>query len=428
MMKFAVFPLRGLVAAALLTCFANAAYGQYIVTGTATTSTQVKRFSTPTLAETASFFAFPGFTGGVRVAVGDVNGDGVGDIITGAGPGGAPQVQVFDGVTLASIRNFFAYPVGFTGGVYVAAGDINGDGSADIITGTDSGTPANVKVFDAITSAELRNILPFGSFSGGVRVAAGKVNSDGIADIIVGAGPGGSPLITVFDGLSGATIHNFLAYPAAFSGGVFVAAADVNLDLRADIITGAGPGGGSEVKKFSGVTAALIGSLLAPAFTGGTHVAAGRVNTDIIPDIIVAPGPGDAPLVQAFDGASNTLIHSFFAYTATFNGGVFVAAPLVVIPTAGEGSISGRVMTPDGRGLRNAEVILTDTTGNSLHVRSSSFGHYQFDDVELGAYIISVSSKQYRFSPRIITVSGALTDIDLTADCRELGAGSQSCD
>jgi hypothetical protein len=68
-----------------------------------------------------SFFAFDtSFTGGVRVAAGDVNGDGQAEIIAGAGPGGAPTVRVFDGVTAAQLSSHLAYPVGFTGGVFVA--------------------------------------------------------------------------------------------------------------------------------------------------------------------------------------------------------------------------------------------------------------------------------------------------------------------
>ena len=415
-----VFMLRRFAAAALLACFAGAAQAQYIVTGTATTLTHVKRFDTAALAETASFFAYPGFAGGVRVAVGDVNGDGVGDIITGAGPGGAPHVKVFDGVSLAEIRSFLAY-TGFTGGIFVAAGDINGDGRADIITGTDSGTAAHVKVFDANTSAELRSFLPFGgAFTAGARVAAGRVNSDGIADIVVGTGPGGASQVTVFDGVSGALVHSFFPY-SGFTGGVFVASGDINGDLRDDIVTGTDAGVTAHVKAFDAASLAELRSFFPfGAFTGGARVAAGRVNLGPIADIVVGSGPGAAQ-VQAYDGATNALIQNFIAYTG-FTGGVFVAAPRVLIPTAAEVSISGRILTPEGRGLRNANVILTDSNGISRQVRSLSFGSYRFDSVQAGeTYIIGVSSKQYRFTPRPVTVSENLTDVDLIADCRKHG-------
>src|SRR5437016_7107504 len=81
-----------------------------------------------------SFLAYSAdFTGGVRVAVADVNGDGVPDVITAAGPGGGPHVEVFDGVTGLEDLSFFAYDLSFSGGVSVAAGEINGKGV--IVTG-----------------------------------------------------------------------------------------------------------------------------------------------------------------------------------------------------------------------------------------------------------------------------------------------------
>src|SRR5262249_6861776 len=97
---------------------------------------------------------FPGFIGGVHVATGDVNGDAVDDIIVGAGAGGGPAVKVYDGVTGAEVRSFFAYDPGFTGGVFVAAGDVTGAGHADIITGAGAGGGPNVKVFDGVSGTE----------------------------------------------------------------------------------------------------------------------------------------------------------------------------------------------------------------------------------------------------------------------------------
>src|SRR5205823_3185199 len=77
--------------------------------------------------QVASFLAYPaGFGGGVRVAAADLNGDGVDDVVTGAGPGGGPVVKVWDGASLLKgqavmLKRFFAYDPTFTGGVYVAA-------------------------------------------------------------------------------------------------------------------------------------------------------------------------------------------------------------------------------------------------------------------------------------------------------------------
>ena len=78
------------------------------------------------------------------VAAADLNGDGVADIITGAGPGGGPHVRAFSlaGGGVTEVASFYAYDPSFTGGVTVAGGDVNGDGIAEIITGTDpSGGP-----------------------------------------------------------------------------------------------------------------------------------------------------------------------------------------------------------------------------------------------------------------------------------------------
>ncbi|MEP6787372.1 MAG: CHRD domain-containing protein [Acidobacteriota bacterium] len=84
--------------------------------------------------------------------------------------------------------------------------------------------------------------------------------------------------------------------------------------------------------------------------------------------------------------------------------------------TAAGVSVSGRVLTPDGRGLRNAGVVITDSQGNARRTTTSSFGAYQFDDVAVGDnYVIGVVSKQFRFQSQLIQVGDTLTGVDFTA-------------
>ncbi len=146
-------------------------------------------------------------------------------VVTGPGFGGLPVVRVFDGLTGQQNASFFAYGPRFRGGVRVAVGDVNRDGVPDIITGAGPGGPPVVRVFDGLTGQELFDFFAFDpSFRGGVFVGAGDINGDGFADIITGAGPGGGPHVKVFDGTNLKLISSFFAYNPNFMGGVFVAA------------------------------------------------------------------------------------------------------------------------------------------------------------------------------------------------------------
>ena len=171
-----------------------------------------------------SFFAYdPKFTGGVRIAVGDVNGDGFADIITAPGPGGGPDIHVYDGATGQFLRQFFAYDMNFTGGVHVAAGDVNGDGFADIICGADAGGGPNVTVFSGQDGSRLVSFFPYDpAFTGGVTVAVADMDGDGKVEVVTGAGPGGGPHVKVFGGPALAPQYSFAAFDPAFTGGVFV--------------------------------------------------------------------------------------------------------------------------------------------------------------------------------------------------------------
>src|SRR5262249_9902384 len=142
----------------------------------------------------ASFFPYNiNFTGGVRVAAADVDGDGVADIITGAGPGGGPNVTVykFNGGHPQVLLSYFAYDIRVSVSIFVGAGDVEGMGKADIITGADIGGGPNILVSRGIDQAPIFSFFPYNpAFTGGVRVASVDANGDGHADVIVGAGIG----------------------------------------------------------------------------------------------------------------------------------------------------------------------------------------------------------------------------------------------
>jgi uncharacterized protein (TIGR03118 family) len=211
--------------------------------------------------------------GGVFVAAGDVNGDGSDDIIVGADAGQAPTVAVFNGPNGKLLTQFLADTPKFLGGVRVAAGDVNGDGKADIITGLGAGSLPLVRVFTGADDSLLATLLAGdANFHGGVFVAAGDVNGDGKADIVTGLGAGGKPQVQVFNGADFTSLGTALAADGNFAGGVRVATATVG--GRTVIATGLGQGGNPDIGLFDGATLKSLGSIasLDPNFRGGIFV------------------------------------------------------------------------------------------------------------------------------------------------------------
>lgn len=204
-----------------------------------------------------------GYTGGARIARGDINGDGVPDVIVGSGGGMTARVRGWDGRSRGLIFDVAPFD-GFTGSAEVAVGDITGDGRADVVIGPGAGGGPRVQVWTASGDgfAKARPDffgLPYPEFRGGLRVAAGDLDRDGFAELIVAPGEGGGPRVTVFDGESFGSaggprllVNDFLMFDGSARTGLHLSAGDLDGDGYADVIAGSGAGGGPRVRAVSG--------------------------------------------------------------------------------------------------------------------------------------------------------------------------------
>ncbi|OWK34427.1 FG-GAP repeat domain-containing protein [Fimbriiglobus ruber] len=275
------------------------------------------------------FFPYdPNFRGGVRVAVADLNGDGFPDIVTAPGRGMPPLVRVFNGRDLSLLAEFIAYDAPFDLGVYVAAANITRDGRALVATGPGTGGGPHAKVFDLALGKQIDSFLAHpAALRAGLRVALGDVNGDGIPDLVTSTGPGNGPHIKVFNGVNRALISEFNAYDPRWTGGVYVATADITRNGRAEIITGTDEGETSVVKVFDAIRGQKLAEIepYPRLFRGGVRVAAYDVNGDGVLDIICAPGPGAAMPVRMFDGRNRAPLGEFAPFPQ-FGGGAFIGS------------------------------------------------------------------------------------------------------
>jgi hypothetical protein len=254
------------------------------------------------------------------MAIADIDNDRVMEIIVGSIKGQKPYVTIYNTVTGEVENKFLAYNESFTGGVRISIGDVDGNGYKDIITVPASNGRGHVKVFNfqgntyldftstdsgdvggfSVSALKLQNgrsdiiinrvgtdlllrydrngKLVSSFFAGhptpekGLFIATGDVDGDTISEIIISARLG-SPLVRVLS-IDGNTKSSFLAYGANFRGGVSVGITDATGDGINNIITGAGPTGGPHVRTFN-IAGELLGQFFADSenYTGGVIIA-----------------------------------------------------------------------------------------------------------------------------------------------------------
>ena len=279
---------------------------------------------------------------GVNVTCGDVTGDGLDEIITGAGPGAiyGPHVRGWneEGTAMTGL-SFLAYGTNKFG-VNVAMGDIDGDGFDEIITGAGPGAVFGPHVrgwdYDGgpdVTATPGVSYFAYGTPKWGVNVCSGDIDGDGYDEIVSGAGPGTvyGPHVRGWNVDGGAATAmpavSFLAY-GTNQFGVNATCGDVDGDGIDEIITGPGPGvmfgahvrgwnyDGGSVTPMSGIS--FFAWSPSEALYGANVFAGADLDRDGRDELVVSCGPdsgmGTPVKVYAYDGAQCTEWISFEAY------------------------------------------------------------------------------------------------------------------
>lgn len=295
-------------------------------------------------------------------------------VVVGAGVGSDPYIDVYNPRTQEFETSFLAYSTAVQQGIEVAVGDIDGDGVDEIVTGTGEGAAPQVRVFEA-DGSQISTFYAYDShLRTGVRVATADTNKDGIDEIVTVPGPGAIPQVKRFNKNGKLLSPGFSALDGKFTGGAFVAGVDFDDDGKDELAIGAGPGGGAQVTVHDPDTGTVEANFFAydqHTFKGGIRVAAADTDNAAGEEIVTVPvlGTSHTQMFAREPGKVKQLNPGFFAFPSSETYGFAIATldmdqtgtDELALARGGEVQSEVRIYNKSGTSVQDSFFTLSDT-------------------------------------------------------------------
>jgi len=314
-------------------------------------------------------------------------------IVAGTKAGGGPEVRIFN-TEGKLLKSFNAYDDTFWGGINVAVGDIDGNGTREIITSTREGGIPTIKVFDVEGNNLGWDFEAYDSaFRGGINIGVGDIEGDGPSEIAVAPMSGGSPHVRIFglrDGKIVPTTESFMAYNVNFRGGIAISIGDIENDGIGDIITTPTSRGGPHIRIFGVrnrryVPVTLGVMAYAESFRGGINSCVGDVNNDGKDEIMTGIVSAGGPHVRIFGVGRNKRMElsspGFMAYDPAHRGGVSVTSidinydgySEIITGVGGDGNSVVRIFDRTGKQVANEFMAYSENYKGGITLASGYF-------------------------------------------------------
>lgn len=220
--------------------------------------------------------------GGVQIGRIDMNNNGKPELILVKGA----KLEIYRDDGLLYMKEH-PYTANYRGELRIAIGDLDKNGFKEVFVAPSDGYPAPIKVYARHGSQIKRDWYPFGEgYAGGYSIAVGELNDPFRNHLVIGGGVGSKPFVNVYD-WKYTKQRDWFAYEESFTGGVFVAAGDIDGDDKDEIITGPGAGKGPLIKTFEYDSTPVSSFTAYSTFlTEGIRVRTSDVDFDGVDDII----------------------------------------------------------------------------------------------------------------------------------------------